>query len=275
MKKILVPTDFSDCARVAEDFALLIAKKCQAEIHFLHLLVTPVDWVELSLEKEKLFPETKAQIVEATNELNKLVKKAEESGIKAEKFLVYNKGQEEINRHIKHHGHDFIIMGSHGTKGIKEFIGSNTQKVVRYSDVPVLVVKDKPIIGEIKNMVFASSFEDETHWSFLEIIEFSNLMKLKTHLLYVNTPFLFKETDEAESKMNSFLQKYPNMDCSVHIYNAFTEERGIQKFAKSINSDLISLTTHGRTGFQKLMSHSIAEYLVNHSDIPVLIVKIN
>ncbi len=59
MKNILVPTDFSDCAKAAEDIALEFAKKANAKIHFLHLLMTPVDWVKLSLEKEKLYPETK------------------------------------------------------------------------------------------------------------------------------------------------------------------------------------------------------------------------
>jgi len=44
MKKILVPTDFSDCARAAEEMALEFAKRAKAEIHFLHLIMTPVTY---------------------------------------------------------------------------------------------------------------------------------------------------------------------------------------------------------------------------------------
>ena len=47
MKNILVPTDFSDCARVEEDIGLEIAKKSNTEIHFLHIINTPLDWVNL------------------------------------------------------------------------------------------------------------------------------------------------------------------------------------------------------------------------------------
>ncbi|MHB1279135.1 MAG: universal stress protein, partial [Bacteroidia bacterium] len=112
MKKILVPTDFSDCAKVAEDIGLEIAKKANAEIHFLHLLMTPVDWVKLPLDKEKLYPETKAQIGHAKSELEKLKRKAEKMGLKAKEFLVFNKGREEIDHHIKHHQHDFSVIGS-------------------------------------------------------------------------------------------------------------------------------------------------------------------
>lgn len=275
MKKILVPTDFSDCARAAEDFGLELAKNANTEIHFLHLLTTPIDWTKISLEKEKLFPEIKAKIGFAKNELNKLSKRAEKLGIKVEQFLVLNKQSEEIDEHIKHHKHDFIVMGSHGARGIKELLGSNTQKVVRHSPVPVLVVKQKPKKFEIKNIVFASTFQEDVHKPFHKIIEFADLLKAKIHLLNVNMPFLFKETDEAEANMQAFLKKCPKGTCSINIYNALNEERGIQKFAKSINADVIAMTTHGKTGFMKMISPSITESLVNHSDIPVLSVNIN
>ena len=49
MKKILVPTDFSECAKAAADIALEIAVKANAEIHFLHMPDTPVNWVKLPL----------------------------------------------------------------------------------------------------------------------------------------------------------------------------------------------------------------------------------
>lgn len=275
MKNILVPTDFSDCARAAEDIGIEIAKKANAEIHFLHIINTPVDWVNLSLEKESLYPETKAQIGSAKFELYELEKRAEKMGLKARRFLVFNKGRVEIDQHIKHHKHDFIVMGSHGTRGLREITGSNTQKVVRHSPAPVLVIKKKTKKFEVKNIVFASNFEEDVHQAFFKIIEFADLMNAQIHLLYVNMPFQFKETDEAEANMNAFLKKCPRGNCSINIFNALNEERGIQKFAETIHADLIALTTHGNTGILKMISPGITESLVNHSDIPILSVNIN
>ncbi|MDH5379497.1 MAG: universal stress protein [Cyclobacteriaceae bacterium] len=275
MKKILVPTDFSDCAKVAEDIGLVIAKKANAEIHFLHLLTTPVDWIKLPLEKEKLYPEIKAQIGHANNELGKLKRGAEKLGLKAEQFLTFEKGQEEIDQHIKSHQHDFIVMGSHGTKGFKEIIGSNTQRVVRYSQVPVLAVKKKPKKFEVKNIVFAANFEEDVQKPLHKVIEFADLMKAQIHLLYVNMPFRFKETDEVEANMKDFLKKCPRGMCTINIYNALNEERGIQKFAEAIKADMIALSTHGKTGFKKMISPSIAENLVNHANIPILSINVN
>ncbi|WP_373524446.1 universal stress protein, partial [Aquiflexum sp.] len=59
MNKILVPTDFSDCALAAENYAFLLAKKADAELVFLHIIITPVNWSKLNKEQEDLFPDTK------------------------------------------------------------------------------------------------------------------------------------------------------------------------------------------------------------------------
>jgi len=275
MKNILVPPDFSDCARAAEDIGLEIAKKANAEIHFLHIINTPVDWVNLSLEKESLYPETKAEIGSAKFELYELEKRAEKMGLKAKRFLVFNKGRVEIDQHIKHHKHDFVVMGSRGTKGLREIIGSNTQKVVRHSPAPVLVVKKKTNKFKVKNIVFASTFEEDVYLPFHKIIEFADLMDAQIHLLYVNIPSQFKETGETEANMQAFLKKCPRGNCSINIFNALNEERGIQKFAETIHADLIALTTYGNTSIIKMISPGITESLVNHSDIPLLSVNIN
>lgn len=275
MKKILVPTDFSDCARAAENLALDLAKKANAEIHFLHIFNSPFDWVKLPLEKEKLYPEIKHEFLKAERELNNLVKKATNKGLKVSQFLAFNKGREEIDKHIKEHEHDFIIMGSHGAKGAKVIIGSNTQKVVRYSNQPVLVVREDHKKLKVKNIVFASNFEEDVHISFKKIIEFADLLGASVHLLYVNTPFNFKETDEAETAIRKFLKTYPKDNCSINIYDALNEERGIMKFSNKISADLITMTTHGKTGFMQMISPSITEKIVNHSKLPVLSVNVN
>lgn len=275
MKNILVPTDFSNCARAAESIALELALKAKAEIHFLHIADTPVDWVKLPLEKEKLFPETLALIAHAKSELFELKKRAENLGLEVKTYLTFNESRKGIDAHIKQHHHDFVVMGSHGASGLKTLIGSNAQKVVRYSPAPVLIVKEQVQPFKVDNIVFASTFQIDVHKPFQKILEFADLMDAEIHLLNVNMPFHFQESDKAEEKMKAFLEDCPRGTCSINIYNAHNEERGIRKFAESINADLIAMTTHGKTGFLKMISPSITESLVNHSTIPVLSVNTN
>lgn len=274
MKRILIPTDFSDCAAAAESAGLQIAEKAGAELHFLHLIPTPVDWIDIPLEKEKLYPEVRAEIARAKNALSALVARAEAKGIQAEPFLVFNKSREEIVEHVKVYACDFVVMGSHGAKGFREIIGSNAQQVVRASPVPVLVVKKVTDNFEVKNIVFASDFEEDVHAPFREILEFARLMHAQLHLLYVNMPYHFKETDEAETAMADFMSRYNDIGCTMNIYNAQNEERGIEKFTRKIKADAVAITTHGRSGFMKIISSGVTESLVNHSGVPVLSVNI-
>ncbi|CAN5185936.1 universal stress protein [soil metagenome] len=276
MKNILVPTDFSETANRAADIAISIAEQSGAEIHFLHLQITPVLWVKLDKEKEERFPETLKQIGHAKSELNKLVKKAEDKGLKTEQFLVFDVGREELLKHIPFHHHDFVVMGSHGASGAKElFVGSNAQKILRDASVPVLIVKERST-WPVKNVVFASNFEEDVNEPFRTVVKFADLNESNIHLLYVNVPVSFEETDKSLEKMHSFHESCPRGGtCTTNIYNALNEERGILKFAESVEADLIALTTHGKKGFISLMSKSIAESLANHSEIPILSINLN
>jgi len=274
MKNILVPTDFSDCARLAERIGLEIAQKANAEIHFLHLIKTPVDWVKLPLGKEDRYPKTKEEIASAEVELHTLKKSAEDLGLKVEVFLVFNKGREEIDHHIKQHHHDFIVMGSHGAGGLRKVVGSNTQRVVRNAHCPVLVIKPNTKKLDVKNIVFASSFEEDVHPQFIKVIEFADLMGANIHLLNVNIPDHFVYTETAEARMKEFLEQCPRGTCSINIYNSWREEAGIKQFATKVDADVISLITHGKSGFLKMLEAGISENLVNQSELPVLVVNI-
>ena len=274
MKNILVPTDFSPCARKAEELALKIAKKAGAEIHFLHIFDSPVDWVKLPLEKEELYPETRLKFKTATRELNELVKRANSLGLKAKEFLLFNEGRAAIDDHIKSHNHDFIIMGSHGTGGFKEMLGSNTQKVVRYANAPVLVVKEVSLNEELNSIVFASNFDSEATEPFQKVLDFARLIDAQIHLLHVNVPNRFQETDIIESRIEEFLKNFGEINCSTNLYDALNPERGILKFSEKINANIIAVATHGRTGIMQLLATSITENLVNHSNQLVLSINI-
>lgn len=97
IKKILLLTDFSEVAENATRYALSIAKQVKSEIEILHIINTPVDWVKLPLDKEKLYPETKSEIGSAKAKLSELVREFSKQGIKATESLVFNVGGREYS----------------------------------------------------------------------------------------------------------------------------------------------------------------------------------
>lgn len=275
MKKILIPTDFSECANAAVDMAFYLAGKAGAELHFLHLLMTPVDWVKLPKEREALYPETIEAIGKASAALQGLSNRAQHAGLTSQQFLVFDKGAGELSRHLDNYNHDFLVMGSHGTSGVRDLIGSNTQRVIRHAIKPVLVVKHPVNRAGISNIVFASTFDENIQASFNEVLKVAKLMDAHIYLLYVNTPYDFKETEEMEKRMMEIMSLSEIGTCSINIYDSLDEESGILRFASQVNAGLIAMSTYGKKGFRRIMSPSIVESLVNHSELPVLSINFN
>ncbi len=170
---------------------------------------------------------------------------------------------------------DLIVMGSHGASGFKDmFIGSNAEKVVRHSEVPVLIIKKEIPDFNIKKFVFASDFADEVKKPFAKVVEAANKFGAELNLVMINTPNSFKSTLVAQEIMDKFVAQFQINSYSTHIFNDANVEKGILNFANSINADLIGMCTHGRKGLSHFFNGSISEDLVNHAVKPVLTFKI-
>lgn len=272
MRKILVPTDFSDCASNAIKVALQIAQKANAQIDFLHILVTPIDWVNLGLQKEKRYPEVKKKIGHAKFILQKWMKRAQRLGLESENTLTFSQGTEAIVKHAQDHQYDLIVMGSHGASRLKEAVlGSNAQRLVTEATTPVLIIKNRIDNFKVENILFSSTFKESVHHPFHHIIEFADLMKAQINLLFINDRKHFEESRKSEKRMKSFLEECPRGTCSINVYNDTSPEIGILHFAEDKEMDLIAVVTHGKKG---LFQTSLTERLVNHSPLPVLSVNI-
>ena len=276
MKNILVPTNFSKNCDKAAQLGIEMAKLYNSEIHFLHLMKTPVDWVKLDKEKEKRYPETLKQIGKAKSALRELEKTAEREGLKCRRFLQFDAGHSDILDHSGHFHHDFIITGSGGTKGaVREITGSNVEKIVRKANAPVIVVKDEDVNFPFKNIVFVSDFEEDVSDAFKQVISIANKCEARIHLLRINTETDFNSIELGLNPIEQLLQKFPELkNYSMAVYNEPSVETGINTFIKQQYTDLITMVTHGRTGFLNLFSKSIAEGVTNHSTLPVMTVHI-
>lgn len=274
MSRILIPTDFSECAGNAIENGLKIAKHLQADITFLHLIGTPVEWNKLPLEKEANYPETKAAIGNATSRLNNLVRKAETEGINACYSLVYNLGVENIPEYIVKSEYKLVVMGTHGKKGDKNVMGSNTQKVIRNSSVPVLTIKTAQKIEKFEKIVIASDFHRKSQNAFNIMINLALQLQFNIKLLYINVPYQFRESKDIENRMLEFSKQFPDKPIEKFIVNAYNVPRGIDEFVRSSNPDIIGNITHGHTGLLNYFSPSITESVINHSSLPVLSINL-
>ena len=143
MNKILVPTDFSEQADNALRVASQLAKKYDAEIYLLHLLELPLNQVD-AMNSHSDLPEAVFFMKLANKRFKEVLSKDYLEGVTVHETIEFHQAFEGIMETCKSKNIDLIVMGSHGVSGLKEmFIGSNTEKVVRSSEIPVLVIKNK------------------------------------------------------------------------------------------------------------------------------------
>ncbi|SHF84347.1 universal stress protein [Flavobacterium defluvii] len=274
MKRILVPTDFSEHAEHALKVAAQIAKKNDSEIIILHMLEFPHQTNDAIFGGVSI-PETMLFMQKANETLDKISESSFLDGISVTEIVKMDKPIHGITQVSKEYNIDLIIMGSHGSSGLEELlIGSNTEKVVRNSDIPVLVIKKDISNFNVANIVFASDFSEEAKKPFEKLLNFTKLFDAKIHLVSICTPNSFRSTHVIEKAIKDFISGFNLNNYSTHIYNDTNIEKGIINFSNSIDADIIGMCTHGRTGFAHFFNGSISEGLVNHTIRPVITLKI-
>lgn len=275
MKKILIPTDFSEFADMATEMAIMLAKSNGAEIHFVHLMEIPIDWINLDVDDQhKRYPDITSKFKLANRKLVALIEKVEKTGLKARGLIQFNSDYEYIIEYTKLFNCDFIVMGSHGTSGIAEwFVGSNAQRIVRNSKVPVLTVKHHPKGVKFTDIVFVSDFDRDKFSSFKWVLDFARDMNAKMHLLFINTPSSFTETPVTDLKMKPFIKEGGADIIESRVYNCYDFEEGLSEYVKGESfskgdDQLIAIVTHGGKS-------SLTESLINHLDDSILSIRMS
>jgi len=277
MKKIIVPIDFSEYSENALETASGLARKYNAEIFALHML--ELSNAVLTSSSDQKDVEAVFYMKLAEKKFKNFLEKDYLDGLKVTPIVKHFKVFSEVNEVAKENGADLIVMGSHGVSGLKEvIIGSNTEKVVRHSDIPVLVVKHNPILTDFDNVVFACDFSDDAIKPYINATKMLDSINAKLHLLYVNVPDAgFRSSAEMEKKVADFLKRadgsLDNMK-NVTYVSDYTIEEGILNFSNVLGADLIAIATHGRTGLAHFFEGSITEDIANHSTLPVMTFKI-
>ena len=90
----------------------------------------------------------------------------------------------------------------------------------------------------------------------------------------MNTTTDYNSIEKSLQPIKDFLENFPGLTTySMNVYNESGVEEGINDFLIYKNVDLIAMCTHGRTGFLSLFSSSTVEKVTNHSELPVMTIK--
>jgi nucleotide-binding universal stress UspA family protein len=278
MKKILVPVDFSEHSEYALEVAAQIATQKNAELIVVHML--GLSEAVVNIDESQETRQAVFYLKLAQKRFSEFLDKDYLKDLKVTEMVHNYRVFREINDVALKVEADLIVMGSHGSSGLSEvFVGSNTEKVVRSSTIPVLVIKQRRKNFQFENVVFACDFDTDNIEAYRKAMKLCKQFDATVHLLYVNLPAeRFRSTTQMEERVREFLDKADNGDYNnlenVIYRDDYTVEQGIYTFSNKINADLIVVSTHGRRGLAHFFFGSVGEDVANHAETPVLTFRI-
>jgi nucleotide-binding universal stress UspA family protein len=292
IKKILFPTDFSNCANQALDKAIEFVKKLDAELHILHVSILPMPDPYTFMSYYPDQTDLKRKMSEDIgNGLEKLKLSLDKSGIPT---IVAHEtdfdASPKILEYIKLHSIDLTIMGTHGhTEFERRLIGSTAEELIRLSETPVMTVHRK-FEHKVHNKTICVpiDYSEESSQALLYASLLSEKFGYNIAVLHVilspyNLKVMFSDlrvNDEtithAKNELNKIAQKYisKNIDYEVFIEVSNSTVK-ISEFAEENKYSFILMTTHGYTGIKKMLMGSTTEKVIRSSHIPVFTLKPN
>lgn len=290
INQILVPTDFSENASSAMDYAIALAKQCSATLHLLHTPVVPTYLLmDLSYSPG---PEAVTRILNDSQEaLDAQAERLSEAGV--EHFTVIREGtaHEVIRAYAKEHDIDLVVMGTHGRTGVAKLMyGSVTERVVKTVHTPIIVVP--PGANQAPHsIVICYDFSGPAKRAAGVAGAIHEVVRGPLHLVHSYLDVWGEYTDRgavvgeaAEKRREALrlgLQEMLEKDAAtlfpadaeateVHLVTGDPAE-SILRVANDVGATLICAGTTGKSGIERLLIGSVARRLLHESKVPLLL----
>ncbi len=277
IKKILVPIDFSETSEIATTEAITLARLLKADLFLIHV-------IEFNGYQFSVVPEMQT-ILPSLLELEKVVEKKMEKiqekikktfGIKPEIFVTTGDAYSEIISFSEKKKIGLIVMGTHGISGYQEmFIGSNAQRVVTLSDIPVLTIQKKKSKSGYKNILIPIDNSLHSREKVNMAMIFADLFGAKIHLIGFPDSKDKQELNKFKIKLESVekiirAEKLPYVTSIIH---GNSLAKSAMNYATKNKCDLIVINTGHESKITGIFLGAFAQQIVNHSKVAVLSCK--
>lgn len=277
IKKILVPTDFSEVSLCALDYAANIARVAGAEIILLHVFESYQDNTKMKQPlnmKEIVESGIEDQLEEVKSQNKNLW------GLKLRSKVMQGKIHQQIQVAAKHEKIDLIVMGTHGVSGIgdisKFFLGSNAYRTVANAPCPILTVREAKKNIRFKDIVLPFDNSKESKLKVDFAIEWAKLFESTIHLLALTAVLdeltLTSEISKLKKLVGEVETKLKNANIPYHVKMMRNKKisSSVIDYAKKSNADIIFIVTGKVYAINEILGASTQKNIITDSHVPVL-----
>ena len=274
--KILVPVGFSEQSLAALKQACLIAKIKKSEVIILSVIEEQSKISGLLIDNP--FEEIRSKVKEKLDEISEM--HSSKFSVKVDSMVASGKIYEQIVEVSSMINANLIVMGTNGSpKGvIKKFIGSNAERVVRLSNIPVITIKENTSTENFDNIILPLDLGKETKEKVTFAIEYARYWNSTIRIVSV---FLKDNTNEKNiliknlNQVSNFISNAGIKCTSELIEGEKKQSLGdfVINYEKKFDSDLIIIMTKKE---ELALSNNLsvtARYIIHNSKIPVMSIK--
>lgn len=293
--RVLLTTDFSDCAGQAFQYALAIASSWKAELQVFHVL-------ELLPAMNPVYPVNQMYLEqlhkEAVHDLNDLESRAAVAGLAIRRTIERGIPSQCIEAAAGERGVDLIVMGTHGRTGLQHVLmGSTAERVIRTAPCPVLSVKvgrdeaPSPVSVDgirFRRLLVPIDFSASSLEALEYGLQFAKPLAASVTILHVLEPMAFgldfslgrsedsrERRRHAESRLETIRSRCMSQGLKVDtVLMPGIPADSILKHAETEKPDMVIMGTHGRRGISRILSGSVADTMLRLAGCPVLTVRV-
>ncbi len=281
MKNILVPTDFSNNAQKATEFAARFATRCGAVIHVVHALylfenkLGDINGLRDAWNEEQRTEKT-AQLLQQKQWLHENF-----PGLKVHTHLFKGSTDNVLMQYCKSNDIDLIIMGTRGASGLGEIlVGSVTASVIGISTVPVLAIPEG-YQGDMPSfMVLAESTFDYPVEKLKIIFDFAALLDIPVKVLEFadedeSDIFLEQEARLLETHTHTLKALFPLISIHSFLLEGDDFEASMQQYCNQPDAvGVLCMLTTRRNFWDKFFNPSMTKKMAYHTKVPLLAVPV-
>jgi nucleotide-binding universal stress UspA family protein len=295
VRAVLIPLDGSELAECALAAGAGTARRLNA---FVHLVRVHTQLPLIAAEVVALSPQTEREVVEEEERyLEEKAAPLRRMGLAVSTAVVHGAIVPSLKTYIDRHGIGLVVMSSHGLGGIRRaIIGSVTDLLARTVSIPVLIVnpamagrvgKGWPrhvLVPQDGSALGSSALEALTVVDPLRTAHLS-LATIGQPSYPVVGPWSFQMAPflEAARQWHDFLRdqqqrsadklRADGYQVTTHLLTGGKVARELLKLGTMRHCDLIVIATHGAGGIDRVMFGSVADQIIRHSRIPVLVIR--
>lgn len=281
MRTLLLPTDFSLCAKHAAKYGYHFARQIGADITLCNSVSIPTEVPQAGVVVWPL-EEYDALIDGSTIELQKQKKRLEQFDDK-EMFnpaitCLSDAGEllGVVDEIIAKHKVDMVIIGNHKHGALSTLIlGNHCNRLIEAVDKPLLIVPDKARIKKVRKIAFATDLKNREKdlESLGKIIPAAE--KLNADILLVHVGHEKDIPAEIEHEMQLLRTELSARSAYLNIYyrvvNSSKTEAGLSKLCEDEQVDILAMVHREHGFFDSIFKGSHTERMADHITIPLLV----